>query len=63
MGSSMSDPLTIVDLIYWMALAAMAWRIDYLSSALRLEREAVAEFEAIAERIATEVVLEEAGRP
>ena len=50
----MSDPLTIVDLFYWLALGAMAWRIDYLSSALRLEREAVAEFEAIAERIASE---------
>lgn len=50
----MSDPMTIVDLFYWIALAAMAWRIDYLSSALRLEREAVAEFEAIAERIASE---------
>lgn len=55
----MSDPLTMIDLMYWLALAAMAWRIDYLSSALRLEREAVAEFEAIAERIASE----EAGRP
>lgn len=59
----MSDPLTMIDLMYWLALAAMAWRIDYLSGALKLEREAVAEFEAIAERIATEVVLEEAGRP
>lgn len=50
----MSDPLTIVDLIYWLALGAMALRIDYLSAALRFERAANDEFVRIAERIAIE---------
>lgn len=50
----MIDPLTIVDVILWGIIAALAFRNAYLADRLYTATEALEEFEAIAERIASE---------
>lgn len=50
----MTDAMTWVDFAYLIVIAGLAWRCDYLARALRIEQQAVQEFEQIAERLSME---------
>lgn len=54
MGSSMNDPLSFVDVIYWALFALLYFNNCELRRSLRMANDVVAEFEEIAERISAE---------